>query len=59
MIKPMFSTTCSICGGSGVGTIKTSVAEWDSSQIVAHINPSVCRKVLAQREQKIKRAEAE
>jgi len=49
MKQPMFDVTCEICGGTGLGTIKTAAAAWDSNQRVSHSDPDVCRMNLARR----------
>jgi len=46
MKQPTFKVTCSICGGEGLGTLKTSAALWDSNSRVVHSNPDDCRRVL-------------
>lgn len=43
--------TCSICGGSGVGTTRTMTAEWYGDGIT-HADPAVCLAVIAERQRR-------
>ena len=48
-----FKVTCDVCGGEGVGTIRTSAAAWDARSTIAHTDPRVCRDELARRRREI------
>ena len=43
MKKLMFPVTCDVCGGDGVGTLKTHLANWSLRPgVISHDDPSVC-----------------
>ena len=44
----VFERTCSICGGTGLGRIEDTAAEWYGAKLV-HNNPEVCRRNLERR----------
>ncbi len=47
--------TCGVCGGEGMGTIRTASAEWTAPESVVHSDPAVCRDELARQRRELER----
>jgi len=54
-----FEVTCDICGGTGLGSIRTTGASWDTNKQIVHNNPEVCRDVLARKAEALNKKEKE
>ncbi len=53
-----FPLVCDVCGGEGVGTIRTAGAAWEPGSEIRHNNPAVCAAHLARRKRDLDRREA-
>lgn len=51
-----FEVTCDICGGTGMGTIRTSAAAWDRNRRVVHQDPDICRYYLDKQKKELDKA---
>jgi len=53
----IFETCCSICGGTGVSTMRDAAAEWTGARLV-HDDPEICRINLERRAKALEEKEA-
>jgi len=49
-----YPVTCDVCGGEGVGTVRTAGAAWMEGSFISHTDPRVCAENL-----RLKRLERE
>lgn len=52
-----FPGVCDICGGEGMGTIRTAGAMWDRNSEVRHNDPRICASNLARRARELDQRE--
>lgn len=48
-----FPVTCDICGGEGVGNVRTAAAAWDARSEIRHTDPAVCAMYLERRKREL------
>lgn len=53
-----FDVECEVCGGPGVGTIRTAAAAWDPRSRVSHVDPRDCAHYLEQKKRDLDKREA-
>ena len=54
-----YPVTCDVCGGGGMGTLKTSAAGWDPTRRIRHIDPTICAENLRRQRLALERDRAE